>query len=202
MTEPMHPTDAPLTPPRDPPPVLLTRTWTGEPDRAVGDGVAVAGGRLRLLGRGPGVVTGHVVTTEPLRDAVVDTVVRVSGTSPAEGFGPFCRQTAPDRYLTWRMTTDRLLSISVMDGTETVLAAGTLAPGMVLHTDPGAHNRFTVVACGPALTLILNGLVVTSVLVDPRYAEGHAGVLLEHRAEHGSPQLDVEWFQARAILAG
>ena len=191
----------PNEPPTAPPPVLLTRTWRTDVDHEIEPGVGIVGGRLRLLGRGAGIITGQGVTTEPLRDGVVDTVVRVSGTSPAEGFGVFVRQAQRGRYIAWRVTTDRLLAVSAMDGTETVLAAGSLAAGMVLHTEPGAPNRFTVVTSGPALTLVLNGLVVTSLLVDARYAEGHAGVMLEQRAEHGHPHLDVEWFQVRALLA-
>jgi hypothetical protein len=66
---------------------------------------------------------------------------------------------------------------------------------MVLH--PG-RNRVAVAAIGPAITLSLNGLVVTSVLVDPRYVDGYCGLLLEQRHDDGV-EVAVEWCQLRRV---
>jgi hypothetical protein len=189
-----------MGPPTGHPKVLLTREWSAEPDQEISPGVTIEDGSLVLHGRGPSVVTGQGITTEAVRDVVIDAEVRADGTSPGEGFGLFCRQSAPGRYVSWRVSTSGMIAISTMDGTETLLAAGPLASGMVLHAEPGAANRLTVVAAGPAITFILNLMVVTSVIVDERYAEGHAGVLLEQRDPTSSPRLAVDWFQVRSIL--
>lgn len=192
----------PLHPPVSAPAVLQTTTWRGDADGPLGPAVAVEGGRLVLRGQGPASITGHAITAAAMRDVIVDTVVCADGVAPGEGFGVFVRQSATTRYIAWRMTIDGVIVVSAMDGTESPLAAGTLAEGMVLHTGAGAANRFTVVASGPALTLVLNDLVVTSVLIDQRFVDGHAGVVLEQRRVDSAPSLAVEWFEVRALLPG
>ena len=191
---------APLAPPEGYPRILGTVTWRDHANETVGPGVSIEDGRLVLRGRGASSITGHALTRQGVRDVIVDTVMRASGTGPDEGFGVIVRQSTPQRYIAWRITTARVILISAMDGIESPLAAGTLAEGIELHTDAGAPNRFTVVACGPALTFILNDMIVTSVLVDPRYVDGHAGVALEQRHAESKPELAVEWFQVRSIL--
>jgi hypothetical protein len=189
-----------MPPPTGYPQILVTNEWSAEPDQEISPGVAIEGGALVLHGRGASIVTGQSITTAVVRDVVIDTVLRADGTLPGEGFGVFCRQSAPARYVSLRVSTSGLIAIATMDGTETLLAAGPLAPGMAFDPEPGAPNRLTVVACGPAITFVLNSMVVTSVKVDERYGEGHAGVLLEQRDPASTPRLAVDWFQVRSIL--
>ena len=189
-----------MPPPAGHPKILLTREWVSEPDQEISPGVSIEAGAFVLRGRGSSIVTGQSITTEVVRDVVVDTVLRADGTMPGEGFGVFCRQSAPARYVSLRVSTSGLIAIATMDGSETLLAAGPLAPGMAFDAEPDASNRLTVVAAGPAITFVLNGMVVTSVIVDERYAEGYAGVFLEQRDPASSPRLAVDWFQVRSIL--
>ncbi len=88
------------------------------------------------------------------------------------------------------------MAISAFDGEEQPIAVGPLAEGMVLHR---RRNRISVAAVGPSITLSLNGLVVTSVLVDPRYIDGYCGLLVEQR--HDEPvEVAVEWCQIASYL--
>ena len=191
-----------MNPPTTAPPILLTRTWTADPDEQIGAGVEIVDGRLRLHGRGPGVVTGQGITTEPVRDVVIDTVVRAQRHVAGRGLR---RVLPPEHHRSLHLVAglDRAAcsAISAMDGTESVLAAGTAR-----RRDGPAHRARRTPTGSPSSPSgrrsrsILNGLVVTSVIVDPRYAEGHAGVMVEQRDPASEPRLDVEWFQVRAVL--
>ena len=77
---------------------------------------------------------------------------------------------------------------------------GDLAPDMRFNRGLNQANVFQVVACGPNLTFILNGMVVTGVLVDPRYKEGNVGFYLRHGPTSARAELAVDWVQARAVL--
>ncbi len=60
------------------------------------------------------------------------------------------------------------------------------------------RKRISVAAIGPSITLSLNSLVVTSVLIDPRFVDGYCGLLVEQRNE-GPVEMAVEWCQFRHI---
>lgn len=185
-------------PPTEPPPapgIISSITWTDRPDERLDGAAEIRSGALWLRGTGPSSIAGHVAYPHPLRDAVVDTVVRLHGLADDEGFGVFVRQNQPSRYVGLRVTPGRVMAISAYDGMEQPIAVGSLAPGMVLHPD---ENRVTVACVGPSITLSLNGLVATSVLVDARYVDGFCGVLLEQRHDT-TPELEVRWMQLREV---
>jgi hypothetical protein len=130
-----------------------------------------------------------------VRDVIIDAALCSGQLRDDEGFGVFVRRNRADRYVGLRLTTGGVVAISAYDGDEHPIAVAPLAEGMVLAPD---RNRITVAAVGPSLTLSLNGLVVTSVLVDPRFIDGYCGIMLEQR--HDEPTaLAVEWLQIRAI---
>jgi hypothetical protein len=183
--------------PEHPPPApnVIGFEWHELPDQRIDDMAAVRDGTLVLRGTGVGSIAGHALPTAPLRDAVIDCVVRPVGLADDEGFGIFVRQQRPDRYVGIRVTPGRIIAMSAFDGDEQPIAAGPLADAMVLHAD---RNRLQVAAIGPSITFSLNGLVVTSVLVDARFVDGHVGVLLEQRAD-AAPELIVEWAQLRDV---
>ena len=60
------------------------------------------------------------------------------------------------------------------------------------------RKRISVAAIGPSITLSLNSLVVTSVLINPRLVDGYCGLLVEQRNE-GPVEMAVEWCQFRHI---
>jgi hypothetical protein len=185
-----------VIPDRPPPaPNVIAFEWNTLPDQRIDDMASVRDGTLVLRGTGVGSIAGHALPTAPLRDAVIDCVVRPVRLADDEGFGVFVRQQRPDRYVGIRVTPGRIVAISGFDGDEQPIAVGPLAEAMVLHAD---RNRMQVAAVGPSITFSLNGLVVTSVLVDPRFIDGHVGVLLEQRADT-VPELIVEWAQLRDV---
>lgn len=189
----------PLEPPVQRPRLLASHTFSRVPAQQLGPDAEVAAGCLLLYGRGEATMHGHGLTAV-LRHVLVDVVMEAGGQADDEGFGVFVRQVTPTRYVALRVSRAGGLAITCFDGEapEQPLAVGVLHDEIPF--DPDGPNRFTVVAAGPSITLALNGWVVTGVLVDHRYAEGHAGVLIEQRHADSTPCLSVRWFQARALL--
>ncbi len=59
-----------------------------------------------------------------------------------------------------------------------------------------------MVACGPCVTFLVNHAVVAGITVDPRYKEGHAGVLVADGGGDVRAVAEVAWAEVRAILPG
>jgi hypothetical protein len=184
----------PLTPPDDDR-LIATYLWDDTPDRRLDELTEVSDGLLVMHGKGPSSIHGYTPHESVERDVVIDVVADFGRLHDDEGFGIFVRRNAADRYVGLRVTPSRIMAISAFDGEEQPIAVGTLAGGMVLHR---RRNRISVAAVGPSITLSLNGLVATSVLVDPRYIDGYCGLLVEQR--HDEPvEVAVEWCQFRHI---
>jgi hypothetical protein len=184
----------PLTPPDDDR-LIATYLWDDTPDRRLDELTEVSDGLLVMHGKGPSSIHGYTPHESVERDVVIDVVADFGRLHDDEGFGIFVRRNAADRYVGLRVTPSRIMAISAFDGEEQPIAVGTLAGGMVLHR---RRNRISVAAVGPSITLSLNGLVATSVLVDPRYIDGYCGLLVEQR--HEEPvEVAVEWCQFRHI---
>jgi hypothetical protein len=165
------------------------------PDGPIDSTTEVRDGNALMHGHGPSTLHGFAPHETPLRDFVIDAVVRTQKLDTDEGFGLFVRRNAPDKYVGLRVTPGRIIAISAFDGEEQPIVVGPLADDMVLHPD---RNRITVAAVGPSITLSLNSLVVTSVLIDPRFIDGYCGLLLEQRHER-PVELAVEWCQIREV---
>jgi hypothetical protein len=169
--------------------------WNDLPDGQLDDTTSIRDGVLILQGNGPSSIHGYTPHESVERDVVIDAVVRTDRLADDEGFGMFVRRNAADRYVGLRMTPGGIMAISAFDGVEQPIAVGPLAEGMVLHPD---RNRISVAAIGPSITLSLNGLVVTSVLVDPRFIDGYCGLLVEQRQDD-PVEIGVEWCQFRHV---
>ena len=175
--------------------LIATYGWGDTPDRPLDEMTEVRDGLLVMHGKGPSSIHGYTPHESVERDVVIDVVADFGRLHDDEGFGIFVRRNAADRYVGLRVTPSRVMAISAFDGEEQPIAVGPLAGGMVLHR---GHNRISVAAVGPSITLSLNGLVATSVLVDPRYIDGYCGLLVEQR--HDEPvEVAVEWCQFRRI---
>lgn len=184
----------PATPPDDDR-VIATYDWDDVPDRRLDDATRVLDGLLVMDGNGPSSIHGYTPHETVERDVVIDAVVRTDQLGDDEGFGIFVRRNAADRYVGLRITPSGIMAISAFDGEEQPIAVGPLADGMVLHPD---RNRISVAAIGPSITLSLNSLVVTSVLIDQRFIDGYCGLLVEQR--HDTPvELAIEWCQLRRV---
>lgn len=175
--------------------LIATYVWGDTPDRRLDEMTEVRDGLLVMHGKGPSSIHGYTPHESVERDVVIDVVADFGRLHDDEGFGIFVRRNAADRYVGLRVTPSRIMAISAFDGEEQPIAVGMLAGGMVLHR---RHNRISVAAVGPSITLSLNGLVATSVLVDPRFVDGYCGLLVEQR--HDEPvEVAVEWCQFRRI---
>lgn len=190
----MADTSVPDAPPDDDR-LIATYRWRDAADGRLDGTTEIRDGALVLHGNGPSSIHGYTPHESVERDVVVDVVADLTRIHDDEGFGIFVRRNAAHRYVGLRVTPSRIMAISAFDGEEQPIAVGTLTEGMVLHRD---RNRVTVAAVGPSITLSLNGLVATSVLVDSRFVDGFCGLLVEQR--HDEPvEVAVEWCQLRSI---
>ncbi len=184
----------PISPPDDDR-LIATYSWNGELDQRLDEMTEVRDGQLVMHGKGPSSIHGYTPHESPERDVIMDLVADIGHLHDDEGFGIFVRRNSPDRYVGLRVTPGGIMAISAFDGVEQPIAIGPLADGMVLH--PG-RNRISVAAIGPSITLSLNGMVVTSVLIDPRYVDGYCGMLVEQRRDE-PVEVTVDWCQLRRI---
>lgn len=187
--------DTVSTEPPTPDRTVATYRWTDDPDAEIDDSTRIDGGRLIVSGRGPSSIHGYTPHEAVERDVVVDVVADLTDLADDEGFGLFVRRNAPDRYIGARIFPGGSIAIGAFDGSEEPLAMGPLAEGMILHR---GRNRITVAAVGPSITLSLNAMVATSVLVDARFVDGYVGLLVEQRHDSAA-DVAVEWLQVRHI---
>jgi len=175
--------------------LIATYSWSDTLDQRLDEMTEVRDGLLVMHGKGPSSIHGYTPHESVERDVVIDVVADLGRLHDDEGFGIFVRRNVADRYVGLRVTPSGIMAISAFDAAEQPIAVGTLAEGMVLHA---GRNRISVAAIGPSITMSLNGMVVTSVLVDPRFIDGYCGLLVEQR--HDEPvEVAVEWCQFRRI---
>jgi hypothetical protein len=171
------------------PPVLFDRDFRD------GDGLVVAS-------PGPGSATGQPFDERSLRDCTLDAELGLLEGEDEDRYGLFFRQSAPERYAACTVSAAGHLSAGLVDGgPPLVVAGGPLPPDVPFERGVGATNRLTVVAIGPVAAIVVNGVAVTGVALDPRYVAGPAGALLVHTSRHPQARAGVRWAQARAILA-
>lgn len=175
--------------------VIASYRWNEQGDAEIDRTTAVRAGRLVMTGHGASSMHGYTPHERLERDVIIDVVADFSRLADDEGFGVFVRRNAPDRYIGLRITPAGTIAISAFDGDERPLAVGPLADGMELYH---GRNRVAVAAVGPSITLALNSLVVTSVLIDERFVEGYVGLLLEQRHEEPS-EVAIDWTQLRRV---
>ena len=180
------------------PPVLLTLDYS-DPQGASTDPMArFEDGQLKLRAPGPNTFRGLAADNRSYRDVILDTQISLTAGTPDDLFGVFVRQSSEQSFVFWGVTLGRRCLIGVADGTFTPVVNGQLAPDMKLG-GMGEPNRFQVVAIGPALAFVLNGMVVSGFAVDPRYKEGPVGYYL-HRLTDAEAEIAVDWVQLRAVL--
>jgi len=181
------PAPPPDRPPAGAPPVLLERIYAGE--------------RLRVAGDGSGAVGGQPFDDASFRDVVVDAVLSLESGEEGDGYGLFLRQGRPDRYVAVVLSPAGNASIMLLDGGEPLrIAEGPLPGDFPFARGVGAANRLTVLACGPALVPVINGVALTGVILDRRYPAGHAGALLVPSGPGHTCAVGVDWVQVRAVL--
>lgn len=151
---------------------------------------------------GRGSATGRRFDDRSLRDCTLDVELGLMTGGEGDRYGVFFRQGAAERYVACTFTVEGEMAVGLVDhGPPLVLAGGPLPAEVPFSRGLGATNRLTVVACGPVAALIVNGVAVTGVMLDPRYVAGPAGALVVHTSPADEASAVVRWVQARAILA-
>ena len=190
-------------PPSGVPAVLFTadyRASTGPPQEVIGDNVVVHEGRLRVRATTAGSDHGFAVG-DSLRDAVLQADLSLSEGSDDDFYGLFIRQAAADTYYAVAFSISGEVWVrATLGGQHLDVARGRLAPDLRWNRGLGAENRLQIVACGPSVTVIANGMVVTGLMVDPRCKEGFCGFFLHHGGGAARAELAASWMQARAVF--
>jgi len=165
-------------------------------DSASGGGDAIA-----VTSSGPGTIGARAFAPAAFRDVVLDAVLALEAGGPDTGYGLFFRQAEARSYLAFTVTPDgRSGVVAVEDGRPRALAEGVLPADCPFARGTGAPNRLTVVAAGPSVTCIVNGFVVVGVVIEPRFKEGVAGMLVVHAGTAPGARVALRWAQVRALL--
>lgn len=180
------PLPPPDLPPSGTPPVL----WTSSPDE-----------HPSLESDGQGGVGAGAFTADVFRDVIIDAVLDLETGGADAAAGLFLRQVAERDYLAFTVTAGgRGIVFAVENGTPRVLAEGSIPADAPFARGIPSANRLTVVAAGPSLTCIVNGFVLTGVIVPPAYKAGYAGALVVPGQPGVAAAARVRWAQVRALL--
>jgi hypothetical protein len=192
-----------LPPPTGYPPVLLTLDYAHEQPPLAAAATAAAAyqsAQLRLVSGTPNGNEGFAAGDAVFRDVTVLAQLSLAAGADDDLYGLYLRSPSPNLYYTFAVSPAGQVVINRYDGAYTQVAAGPLAPDMKFERGLGEANLFQVVAIGPSLTFVLNGMVVTSVTVDPRYKEGYLGFYVHHGVKSPRAELAADWIQVRAIF--
>jgi hypothetical protein len=187
-------------PPSGTPPVLLTVDYAHDRPLSADPYASVEGGRLHVRAPGPRTFRGVAVAPQTFRDVLLDVELGVVSGAQDDLFGLFLRQSGEQRLVFWALSSTGRCVIGLADGSFTPLVDGPLAAGMAFDASAGGRNRLQVVAIGPSLTFVLNGMVVTGITVDPRFGAGYCGFYVQRGGGAEEAVLGVDWAQLRAIL--
>jgi len=190
-------------PPTSYPAILLTLDYAKDQPPLAGPSTAAAAyqtAQLRLVSGTPNGNEGIAAGDAVFRDVVVLAQLSLAAGADDDLYGLYVRSPAPNLYYTFAVSSAGQVVISRYDGEYTQIGAGPLAPDMKFERGLGEPNLFQVVAVGPSLTFVLNGMVVTSVMVDPRYKEGFVGFYVHHGVKSPRAELAADWIQVRAIF--
>ena len=89
----------------------------------------------------------------------------------------------------------------ILDGQPLRLAEGNIPDEIPFQRGVGARNRLSLLACGPCMIALVNGVSLTGAMLDARYTGGATGALLVPGGPGRERAAAVDWFQARAVLA-
>jgi hypothetical protein len=150
---------------------------------------------------GSGSATVQLFTTDDLRDFVLDCELGLHDGAAPDRYGLTFRQSAEERYAACTIDPNGSMALGLVDrGPALVIAEASLDASTGFRRGIGAVNRLSVVACGPAVGCMVNGVTVLGAVLDARYASGRAGALLVHTSHSDTARVAVRWAQARAIL--
>lgn len=187
-------------PPLGSPAIAFTADFRAETDGVLSEHVALRDGRLHLGAAQPGCDRGFALGPS-VRDVIIETEVALCEGGDDCYYGLFVRQAAPGTYYTFAVSPGGLVWVRFRDQDQIVdVAHGRLAADLRFYPGLHARNRLALVAAGPCLSLVLNGMMVTGTLVDPRCKEGFVGLYLHQGALSPRAELAADWLQVRALF--
>lgn len=192
-----------MPPPTGWPPVLLNLDYaTDQPPlpESVQDTAQYADGTLRITSRVPNANQGVAASEIVFRDVIIQAQVSLAAGADDDLYGLFLRSPSADLYYAFAVSPAGQVFVGSYDGEFAPLVNGPLDPGMRFAQGIGQPNELQVVAVGPSLTFILNGMLVTAEIVDERYSEGYLGFFVHHGTTSDRAELSAGWLQVRGIF--
>src|SRR3954469_10138228 len=165
------------------PPILLSLDYAADPPplpSIPGTNLAYADGQFRLSIDTPDANQGIAADQTIFRDVVIQVQLSLAEGDEDDLYGIFVRSPRPDLYYAFAISPAGHVVISRFDGTYDPLIAGPLAPDMPFNMGLRQANRLQVGALGPALTFLLNDVVVSTETVEEETQEGYLGYYLHH----------------------
>jgi hypothetical protein len=192
-----------MPPPTGSPPVLLTLDYaTQQPalPEPILDVAHYESGGLRVVSSLPDSSQGIAAADLMFRDTVLQASLSMTEGTEDDLYGVFLRSPSDALYYAFAVSPTGHAYVASYDGEFAPIVSGPLDPDMVFHYGLGRPNRFQVVAVGPSLTFILNGMLVTAEIVDERYQEGYLGYFVHHGLTSPRAELAVDWVQVRGLF--
>ena len=192
-----------MPPPTQAPPLLLNLDYAQEQPPLTdlfGTAVRYEAGQLRIAATTPDANHGLAADQTIYRDVIIQAQVSLAEGGDEDLYGLFLRSPSPDLYYTFAVSPVGVVVISRYDGQYDPLVAGARAPDMPFQKGVGQSNLFQVVALGPSLTFLLNGVVVSTELADAEYQEGYLGFYMHHGSTLARSELGADWIQIRGIF--
>jgi hypothetical protein len=192
-----------MPPPGDAPPVLLSLDYAVEEPKLVelfGESVKYEAGQLRMNVSGVDANQGIAADQTVFRDVIVQAQVSLTEGADDDLYGIFVRSPSPDLYYAFAVSPVGHVIVSRFAGEYDPVVSGPLAPDMPFSKGTGQPNLFQVVALGPSLTFLLNGMVVTTEIVEPEYQDGYLGFYIHHGGQSERAELAADWIQVRGIF--
>jgi hypothetical protein len=192
-----------MPPPSQAPPVLLNLDYAVEAPKLAelfGEAVHYTAGQLRLNAVAADENRGIAADQTVFRDVIAQAQVSLAEGTEDDLYGIFVRSPRPELYYAFAVSPAGHVVISRFAGEYDPVLAGLLAPDIPFSAGTGQPNLFQVVALGPSLTFLLNGVVVSTEIVEADYQEGYLGFYIHHGNQSARAELAADWIQVRGIF--
>ena len=185
------------------PPILLNLDYASlQPALSddVRDFAHYVDGALRVGSSVPDGNQGMAAAAMIFGDVIVQAELSLAEGAEDDLYGLFLRSPTADLYYAFAVSPAGQVFIGSYDGEFMPLVSGPLDPDMQFGYGVGQPNRLQVVAVGPSLTFMLNGMLVSAEIVDERYQEGYLGFFVHHGATSARAELQAAWIQVRGVF--
>jgi hypothetical protein len=160
-----------------------------------------ADGSLRIVSKVPNGSQGLAAAGSLFADVIVQAQIALSDGADDDLYGLFVRSPTSDLYYTFAVSPSGHVLVSTFENGFQPVVSGPLDPDMLFAHGLGQPNRFQVVAVGPSLTFLLNGMLITAEIVDERFREGYLGFFVHHGSSSPQAELAADWIQVRGVFA-